>query len=142
MSVRGDYPRPRPGGDARRERGRRGESLAAEHLRRRGYAILARNVRTRHGEIDLIARDGRALIFVEVKTRCIHLAQTSIRDDQLPLGGLGARHRSRLRRLALAWLSDPRHARGAAEAIRFDAVGIVLDERGHLRRFDHIENAW
>ena len=49
--------------------GRLGEDLACAELRRRGYAILARRFRTRHGEIDIIARDGDVLVFVEVKAR-------------------------------------------------------------------------
>jgi putative endonuclease len=47
--------------------GRHGEDLAAEHLRKAGYRILERNVRTRHGEIDIIAEDGECLVFVEVE---------------------------------------------------------------------------
>jgi putative endonuclease len=133
--------------DPRHLLGRRGEEIAAKRLRRRGWAVLARNVRTRHGEIDLIARDRRTLVFVEVKTRCVRQAQTSIRDDQLPLAGLGARQRARLRRLAIAWLSERRDSgerRGARApaSIRFDAIGVVLDTRGHVRRLEHIENAW
>ncbi len=49
--------------------GRQGEDLACEELRRRGYAILARRFRTRHGEIDIVARDGDVLVFIEVKAR-------------------------------------------------------------------------
>ena len=49
--------------------GRQGEDLACGELRRRGYAILARRFRTRHGEIDIVARDGDVLVFVEVKAR-------------------------------------------------------------------------
>jgi putative endonuclease len=128
--------------DPRHLLGLRGEEIAAARLRRRGWTILTRNVRTRRGEIDLIARDRRTLVFVEVKTRCVRRAQTSIRDDQLPLAGLGARQRARLRRLALAWLSESRGARPAAESIRFDAIGVVLDGRGRVRSFDHVENAW
>ena len=52
-----------------RELGRRGERRAAWFYRLRGYAIVARNVRLRHGEIDLVVRRGRTLAFVEVKTR-------------------------------------------------------------------------
>jgi putative endonuclease len=104
-------------------------------------------VRTRRGEIDLIARDRRTLVFVEVKTRCVYRAQTSVRDDQLPLAGLGTRQRARLRRLALAWLSENRGAsesnrRRAPSLIRFDAIGVVLDTRGDVRHIEHIENAW
>ena len=49
--------------------GARAEALAAEYLMRHGLAIVARNFRTRAGEIDLIARDGRVLVFVEVRLR-------------------------------------------------------------------------
>ncbi len=49
--------------------GKSAEDLAADALERRGYAILARRYRTRHGEIDIVARDGRYLVFVEVKAR-------------------------------------------------------------------------
>jgi len=128
--------------DPRHLLGRRGERVAEAHLIAHGYSVLARNVRTRRGEIDLIACDRRTLVFVEVKTRCVRRAQASIRDDQLPLARLGARQRARLRRLALAWLSESRGARPAAETIRFDAIGVVLDGRGRVRRFDHVEDAW
>ena len=46
-----------------------GEAMAADFLRRSGYRIIARNYRTRMGEVDIIARDGDTLVFVEVKTR-------------------------------------------------------------------------
>jgi len=49
--------------------GVRGEKTAARFLRRKGYEILRRNFRTRFGEIDIIARDGHTLVFVEVKSR-------------------------------------------------------------------------
>jgi putative endonuclease len=49
--------------------GKGGEDLAVEELERKGYAILARRYRTRHGEIDIVARDGDTTVFVEVKVR-------------------------------------------------------------------------
>jgi putative endonuclease len=49
--------------------GKAGEDRAVTALERRGYAILARRYRTRHGEIDIVARDGETLVFVEVKAR-------------------------------------------------------------------------
>src|SRR4051812_50014695 len=55
--------------DLRRDRGSLGERIAAEHLERRGYSIVDRNYRTRHGELDIVAADERALVFCEVKTR-------------------------------------------------------------------------
>ena len=55
--------------DDRQSLGISGESLACAELERRGYAILARRYRTRAGEIDIVARDGATVVFVEVKTR-------------------------------------------------------------------------
>jgi putative endonuclease len=49
--------------------GKRGEDLACRELERRGYAIIARRYRVRGGELDVIARDGPTIVFVEVKTR-------------------------------------------------------------------------
>ena len=54
---------------ARQRLGERGETLACEELQRRGYAVLARRYRTRFGEIDIIASDAGAIVFVEVKAR-------------------------------------------------------------------------
>lgn len=54
---------------AAQESGRRGEDLAAGFLQQRGLSVLARNYRCRGGEIDLVCRDGRALVFVEVRLR-------------------------------------------------------------------------
>ena len=55
--------------DARARLGKLGEDLACRELERRGYAILARRYRKRGGELDIVARDGPTLVFVEVKTR-------------------------------------------------------------------------
>ena len=98
-------------------------------------------MRSREGEIDLIAFDGETLLFVEVKTRCIDARARGPRDDQLPLSGLGPRQRKRLRRLAGAWLAQqPRRPR--ARTIRFDAIGVLLDSRGATRSIEHVEGAW
>ena len=55
--------------DARQSLGKLGEDLACAEIARRGYAILARRYRTRVGEIDIVARDGDVIVFIEVKTR-------------------------------------------------------------------------
>ena len=55
--------------DARISLGKRGEDLACAELERRGYEIIARRYRVRSGELDVVARDGATLVFVEVKTR-------------------------------------------------------------------------
>jgi putative endonuclease len=128
--------------DGRRALGRLGEELAATHLRRLGFSVLARNVRTRRGEIDLIAFDGATLVFVEVKTR-----RATARDRQIdralePLSGLRRAQRSRLRGLAVAWLSDEARIRPSARTIRFDAVGVTVDRHDRLVRLEHLEAAW
>jgi putative endonuclease len=53
----------------RQEYGKVGENLAVAELEREGYAVLARRYRTRYGEIDIVARDGETVVFVEVKAR-------------------------------------------------------------------------
>lgn len=52
--------------------GRYGEEVACQYLKKLGYRILERNYRIRGGEIDIVARDGQSLVFVEVKTRYSH----------------------------------------------------------------------
>jgi putative endonuclease len=62
-------PLARMSSDPRQTLGELGETLACDELRRRGYAILERRYRTRYGEIDIVARHGDVLVFVEVKAR-------------------------------------------------------------------------
>src|SRR4051812_18828771 len=87
--------------DGRRDRGALGERIAAEHLEHRGYEIVARNARTRRGELDLIAADDRALIFCEVKTR----VAGGFTGPSGPLDAIGPEKRRRLRLLACEWLA-------------------------------------
>ena len=108
---------------------------------RLGFSVLARNVRTRYGEIDLIAFDGHTLVIAEVKSRRIS-TRRRLAAAQEPLAGLRPRQRARLRRLATAWLSDDRPDRPTARTIRFDAVGVSIDEHDRLLRLDHVEAAW
>ena len=133
---------PPPPPDARNATGRLGERLAAAHLERLGFTTLASNVRTRAGEIDLIAFDGMTLVFAEVKTRRVCTSDRRVRTDQEPLPWLRPRQRARLRRLAVAWLSESKHVRPSAHTIRFDAVGVIVDRQGRLLRLDHLEGAW
>jgi putative endonuclease len=123
----------------RRALGRHGEQLACAHLQRRGYEVLARNVRTRAGEIDVVASAGRLLVFVEVKT--LTAPGPRMAAAARPLDWLRPRQRRRLRLLAAAWLHDTRD-RPRAASIRFDAVGVVVDPHGALLRLDHVESAW
>jgi putative endonuclease len=137
-----------PREDPRRALGRLGEQLAAEHLERRGFALIERNARTRYGEIDLIAFDGDTgtLVFAEVKTRRSPRHRRLSPEEQ-PLVWLRTSQRARLRRLAAAWLQRGcsevgARSRPTAHTIRFDGVGVIVDEADRLVRLDHLEGAW
>jgi putative endonuclease len=134
--------KPSKAADPRLTLGRRGEELAAEHLHRLGFYPLGRNERTRYGEIDMVAFDGRTLVFAEVKTRRVDARPGGPRPDQQPLHWLRPRQRIRLRKLATAWLTDEKHIRPTAHTIRFDAIGVMIDSKNRLLRLDHIEGAW
>lgn len=105
--------------------------------------MIERNARTRYGEIDLIARGerGGALIFVEVKTRR-RRARRPLGGEEHPLVALRPRQRARLRRLAAAWLQSDAHDRPGVRTIRFDAIGVVVDQDGRLVHLEHLEGAW
>jgi putative endonuclease len=129
--------------DPRRKLGALGEQLAVEHLRRLGFVIVERNVRTRHGEIDLIAFDEQGtLIFVEVKTLRARNRRRGVCPDEQPLAWLKFSQRNRLRGLAQAWLYETAARRPRARTIRFDAIGVIVDGQDRLLRLDHLEGAW
>ncbi len=119
--------------DVRHVAGQRGEDLAAEHLQRLGFQILARNHRTRFGELDLVAYDGDVLVFVEVKTR-----RSDARD---PWENLHDRKRSQVRRMAIAWLTEGNNRPYSAQ-LRFDGIAVLLDSGGGRARQDHLEAAF
>jgi len=128
--------------DPRRSLGRLGEDLAAAHFAGLGFSALARNLRTRAGEIDLIVFDGDTLVFAEVKTLRVHADVMRPDPHERPLQWLRHRQRARVRRLAAAWLNDASEVRPRARTIRFDAVGVTVDRAGRLMRLEHIEAAW
>ena len=108
--------------------GRLGEDAAVAHLGGLGMQVVARNWRCREGEIDIVARDGAALVFCEVKTRS-GLGYGS------PLAAITAAKQARLRRLASLFLAEHGGHRGP---VRIDAVGILWQPGGepavvHLR---------
>lgn len=126
--------------DRRRNRlGAHGERLAADHLERAGYSIVERNGRCgRLGEIDIVARGHRCLVFCEVKTR---VTGRSAGPDG-PLDAIGPVKRRRLRRLAAEWLRTRPQDGPRPPWIRFDAIGIVTDADGALLALDHVEDAF
>jgi putative endonuclease len=105
-----------------------GEDLACAELRRRGYAILARRYRTRYGEIDVIAREGTTVVFVEVKARW---------DETFGGGGAAvtALKQQRIVRMATDYLA--RHSLLDAPC-RFDVVTVQFDTgRPRIEVFTH-----
>ena len=122
--------------DERRQRlGRLGEQLASEHLVRRGFQIVERNYRTRWGELDIVAFDGRTLAFCEVKTR--RLAP----DCPHPFEALRALKQAQVRKMAGRWLIE-RTQRPYADILRFDAIGVTFDLAGRLVSIEHLEGAF
>ncbi len=125
---------------ARQSLGRSAEWLVGERLERAGWLIVARNARPPgvRGEIDLIALDGPALVFVEVKARRVG----STLGPETPAMAVGRRKQSKLRALAAAWLRErgydvPRH-----RELRFDVVGLRLDAGGRVADYEHIRAAF
>lgn len=102
--------------DARADLGRRGEAIAADLYRHLGFVLVDKNFRGRAGEIDLVARSGRLLVFCEVKTR------RSSRYGE-PSEAVDPRKQARLRRLAAEWIAA---RRPGASDIRFDVVSVIV----------------
>jgi putative endonuclease len=110
--------------------GDRGERQAARHLRQQGFRILARGYRTSRGEIDLIARDGETLVFVEVKSR---------RQGE-PAEAVTLEKQRRLTLAALRFLTE--HDLLHRQRARFDVVAIVWPDDRRPPAVDHIRNAF
>ena len=107
------------------KRGRHGEALAALLLRCKGYRILGKRVRTRAGEIDLVAKSLSGVVcFVEVKARP---------QDGLAAEAVAQRQRARIARAAELYMAGKKAAKG----VRFDVVTVVP---GRLPR--HLRDAW
>jgi putative endonuclease len=117
--------------------GRAAEDLVADRLTRSGWEIVERNARTRFGELDVVARDGRTLVFIEVKAG----RTGSAFGPERPVLGVDRRKQQRVRRLATAWMGERRDAQYYAE-IRFDAVGVTFDRSGRPIEVEHIEGAF
>lgn len=108
--------------EARLRLGREGEEAAGRFLESLGWRILERGWRTRLGEVDLIARDGDTVVFVEVKTR------SSNRFGPAE-SAVDRRKRGRIVRAALAWLGRS----GLDAPVRFDVVALQGGEMRHVR---------
>ncbi|WP_166628965.1 YraN family protein [Streptomyces sp. GC420] len=107
--------------NARGALGRYGEGLAARRLTESGLRIVERNWRCRHGEIDILAAEGDALVVCEVKTRRAGAYEH-------PMEAVGPRKAQRLRSLAEHWLAG--HGGPPPGGVRIDLVGVLLPRRG------------
>jgi putative endonuclease len=121
----------------RQRLGRTAEDLVAARLTTAHWEILERNARTRYGELDIVALDGRALVFIEVKAG----RADSAFGPERPVHAVDRRKQQRIRGLATAWLGERRGLPYYAE-IRFDAVGVSFDRAGRAIDVEHIEGAF
>jgi putative endonuclease len=112
--------------------GDRGEDAAAKFLKRRGYHILARGLDLPLGELDIVAVDGRTVVFVEVKTR---------RSDDAgrPEDAIDSRKEQRMTQAALAYLKSNRLLEYSA---RFDVVAIMWPDDARTPTIEHFRNAF
>ncbi|MGE0640495.1 MAG: YraN family protein [Thermoanaerobaculia bacterium] len=113
-----------------RARGAAGEVAAEEYLVARGYRIVARNVVTRAGELDLVALDGETLCFVEIKARASAEFGRSI-------AAVGPAKQRRIARAALLFLAKNRSQRPC----RFDVLGLDREADGSWQ-FTLVRNAF
>jgi len=116
--------------DPRIGTGQTGEDLAVCYLENQGYTIVERNYRMRMGEIDIIARDGESLVFVEVKTR------RSSRFGS-PFEAVDFRKQQQVSRVALAFMT---RNRCEEMPVRFDVIGVHLERPSP--RIELIKNAF
>ncbi|MHB8159583.1 MAG: YraN family protein [Thermoleophilia bacterium] len=109
--------------DPRCRRGRAGEALACRFLVHHGYAIIQTNFRSRYGEIDIIARRGAVIAFIEVKTRLN-------RRYGEPFEAVGLRKQKQIRRLAQMWLAaNQGDCQLSACEFRFDVISVMMSGR-------------
>jgi putative endonuclease len=109
--------------------GKEGEELAVTFCRKKGYRVLEKNYKTAFGEIDIIARDGKVVVFIEVKTRA---------DDTFgyPFEAVNARKREKIRKVALCFMKKFKQEVPA----RFDVLSISFEDG--KKRVEHIIDAF
>ena len=111
--------------------GARGEEIAAAYLRGQKFTIVERNFRCKGGEVDIVARDGKTFVFVEVKAR----RSLSFGSPQASVTHFKQRQISKA---ALTWLAKNRLKDVNA---RFDVIAIILREY-EVPRIEHLRNAF
>jgi putative endonuclease len=111
--------------------GERGEAIAAAYLKGQRFTIIERNFRCKGGEVDIIARDGKTLVFVEVKTR----RTLTFGPPQMALTPFKQRQISKA---ALTWLAKKKQFNASA---RFDVIAIIAPDH-QVPEIEHIRNAF
>lgn len=111
----------------KRETGKQGEKIAADFIRKRGYKILNTNIRYPEGEIDIVARDKKELVFLEVRTKS---------DEKFgsPEESITTDKKNRLTSLSLRYIQ--KHS--SSESWRIEMVAVVLDKNGDTKRIELI----
>ena len=109
--------------------GKKGEIIAVNYLKKQGYKILETNYKNKVGEIDIIAKDGSYLVFIEVKTRT-----SSMFGD--PLEVIDEQKQYKIRQVATMYLMKTNQLE---TPVRFDAIAILGDEDHEIR---HIKDAF
>jgi putative endonuclease len=123
-----------PAGRGTYQSGLFGEEVVADGLVASGWRVLGHRVRTRVGELDLVARRGDTVVFAEVKTA----SPGRLGADEC----VGAKQRLRIRRAAVAWMAaNPRLQRGVRR-YRFDVFLVRRDDDGAIVRIDHVRDAF
>ena len=112
--------------------GRRGERAAVKYLKRQGYIILHRGYRILGGELDIVAVDGRTVVFVEVKTRTTH-------DSGHPAEAVDQNKQRQLAQIALAYL---RRYQLLDCAARFDVIAVTWPATNKKPAIQHFRNAF
>ncbi|MFC1832755.1 YraN family protein [Thermodesulfobacteriota bacterium] len=110
--------------------GKRGEDIAVQHLRSKGFRIEARNYRQKTGEIDIICKDDDTYVFVEVKTR----KNTGFGH---PTEAVDSRKQGQICRTALFYLSSNNLL---DKPVRFDVIGVICDQE--IPDITHITGAF
>ena len=108
-----------------------GEDLAVRYLKKHGFKVLARNYRQKTGEIDIIGRDGKWLVFIEVKTR------KSLRFGK-PYEAVTHKKQAQINRVALEYITrNTFHD----QPMRFDVISIILQD-GRNADIEHLKNCF
>lgn len=124
------------GVDPRRKRGLKGEEIACSRLQESGYIIIDCNYRTRFGELDIIARKGGVVAFIEVKAR-------SDKSRGEPFEAVTWAKQKRIRRMAEAWLMANEGDASYADCVfRFDVISILMDRECKAAEYEHIVDAF